>query len=134
MSQGIKSVDEYFKEMKLIMTRANVEDDMEDTTARFMNSLNHDIAYIVELYHYMELENTMHMVMKVEKQFSTPWKSNWKAKNWGSPSQPNKKGKAEYPREMRYISTIFKGNNVTSTSCNYDIKCFYFLGFGYLAS
>jgi hypothetical protein len=80
LSQGIKSVDEYFKEMKLIMTRANVEDDMEDTTARFMNSLNHDIAYIVELYHYMELENTMHMVMKVEKQFKR------KGTNWQSQS------------------------------------------------
>jgi len=55
--------------MKLIMTRANVEDDMEDIIVGFMNALNHDIAYIVELYHYMELEKMIHMVMKVEKQF-----------------------------------------------------------------
>lgn len=51
LSQGIKSVDEYFKEMKLAMIRANIEEDKEATIARFMNGLNYDIAHIIELYH-----------------------------------------------------------------------------------
>jgi len=31
LSQGINRVDEYFKEMELVMIRTNIEDDMEDT-------------------------------------------------------------------------------------------------------
>jgi len=67
LSQDTKNVDEYFKKMKLVMIRANIEEDKEATMARFMNALNHDIAYIVELHHYVELKEMMHMVVKVEK-------------------------------------------------------------------
>jgi hypothetical protein len=35
---------------------------------RFMNDLNHDITHIVELHHYVELEEMMHMVVKMKKQ------------------------------------------------------------------
>ena len=49
------------------MIQANVEKDREATMARIMNGLNHDITHIVELYHYMELEEIIHMVMKMEK-------------------------------------------------------------------
>jgi RNA-splicing ligase RtcB len=66
--QGTKNVEEYFKEMKLAMIRANVEEDMDATMAIFMNGVNHDIAHIIGLYHYMELEVMVHMFVKVEKQ------------------------------------------------------------------
>jgi hypothetical protein len=42
--------------------------------ARFMNGLNHDITHIIKLHHYMELEEMIHMVVKVEKQLK--WKGN----------------------------------------------------------
>jgi hypothetical protein len=64
LSQGTKSIDEYFKEMELVMIRANVKEDRETSMARFMNKLNHDIAHIVQLYHYVELEEMVHMVVK----------------------------------------------------------------------
>jgi hypothetical protein len=32
------------------------------------------------------------------------------------------------------IQANVKGNNVTPTSRNYGIKCFYYLGFGHIAS
>jgi hypothetical protein len=34
--------------------------------ARFLNELNWDITNVVELQHYMELEDMVHMAMKVE--------------------------------------------------------------------
>jgi hypothetical protein len=68
LSQGTKSVDEYFKEMKLVMIQVNVKKDREATIARFMNCLNYDIAHSVELYHYIEMKEMMHMVIKMEKQ------------------------------------------------------------------
>jgi len=51
LSQGTESVDDYFKEMKLVVIRANIEEDMEVTMARFMNCLDHDITHIMELHH-----------------------------------------------------------------------------------
>ena len=34
--------------------------------ARFLNGLNQDIANVVELQHYVELEDMVHMEIKVE--------------------------------------------------------------------
>jgi hypothetical protein len=57
----------YFKEMELAMIQVNVEEGRETTMARFMNDLKYDITYIVELHHYVEMEEMVHMVVKVEK-------------------------------------------------------------------
>ena len=72
LSQSTKSVHEYFKEIKLIMIQANVKEDKKTTMTRFMNDLNNDIAYI------MELEEMMHIIMKIEshlKRKGTIWQS-----------------------------------------------------------
>jgi hypothetical protein len=50
-SPGSKNVDEYFKEMKIAMTRANVFEDREAKMTRFLNGLNRNIAKVVELHH-----------------------------------------------------------------------------------
>jgi hypothetical protein len=61
-------VDDYYKEMEIALIRANVEEDREATMARFLNGLNRDIANVVELQHYVELEDMVHMAIKVERQ------------------------------------------------------------------
>jgi hypothetical protein len=67
--------------------RANVVEDREATMARFLNGLNRDIANVVELQHYVELEDMVHMAMKVERQlrkghaqlaFNSASSSSWK--------------------------------------------------------
>ena len=68
LTQGYRSVDDYHKEMEIAMIRANVEEDREATMARFLNGLNRDIANVVELQHYVELEDMVHMAIKVERQ------------------------------------------------------------------
>ena len=50
------------------MISANVEEDREATMVRFLAGLNREIANIVELQHYVELEDMVHMAMKVERQ------------------------------------------------------------------
>jgi len=45
-----------------------VIEDRETTMARFLNGLNRDIANVVELQHYMELEDMVHMTTNVERQ------------------------------------------------------------------
>ena len=67
------------------MIRANLEEDKEATMARFLSGLNREVANLVELHHYVDLEDMVHMAIKVEKQLKaktkvnlTP-KSTWKA-------------------------------------------------------
>ena len=66
LTQGYRSVDDDHKEMEIAMIRANVVEDTETTMVRFLNGLNRDIANVVELQHYVELENMVHMAIKVE--------------------------------------------------------------------
>ena len=60
-------MDDYHKEMEIAMISANVVEDREATMARFLNGLNQDIANVVELQHYVELEDMVHMAIKVER-------------------------------------------------------------------
>uniref|UniRef100_A0A2N9G1U5 CCHC-type domain-containing protein n=1 Tax=Fagus sylvatica TaxID=28930 RepID=A0A2N9G1U5_FAGSY len=62
------SVDDYYKEMEIALIRANVEEDREATMARFLDGLNRDIANVVELQHYVQLEDMVHMAIKVKRQ------------------------------------------------------------------
>jgi hypothetical protein len=89
LTQGSRSVGDYHKEMEVAMIRANVEEDRAATMARFLSGLNRDIANVVELHHYVEVENMVHIAMKVERQLQrkgaaryasvscTPWKPKW---------------------------------------------------------
>jgi hypothetical protein len=54
--------------MEIAMIRANVVENREATMARFFNRLNRDIANVVELQHYVELEDVVRMATKVERQ------------------------------------------------------------------
>ncbi|RVW85617.1 Transposon Ty3-G Gag-Pol polyprotein [Vitis vinifera] len=79
LTQGYRSVDDYHKEMEIAMIRANVEEDKKATMARFLNGLNLDIANVVELQHYVELEDMVHMAIKVERQLKR--KGTWSFQN-----------------------------------------------------
>ena len=48
------------------MICASVEEDREATMARFFLGLNREIHDKVEMQHYVELEDMMHMTIKVE--------------------------------------------------------------------
>ena len=82
LTQGYRSVDDYHKEMEIAMIRANVEEEREAIMARFLNGLNRDIANVVELQHYVELEDMVHMTIKVERQLER--KETWSFQNPGS--------------------------------------------------
>jgi len=68
ITQGNKSVEEYQKELEVVMIRANVNEDEEVTMSRFLNRLNRDITNVVELQSYVDLEELVHLAIKVEGQ------------------------------------------------------------------
>lgn len=59
-------MDNYFKEMESAMIWANIVEDSEATMARFLAGLNWEIWDSVELQHYIELEDMVHMAIKIE--------------------------------------------------------------------
>ena len=131
-------MEDYHKEMEVAIIRDNVEEDREATMARFLNGLNKDIANVVELQHYVELEDMVHMAMKVERQlkrkgptkYSSVSTPTWKSK-WGSNETHYKavsKSKTENSKSKEYDSTKHKGKFETQVNRNRDIKCFKCLG------
>ena len=60
------SVEEYHKEMEKSIIRPNVVEDREATMARLLRGLNKNIADVVDLQHYVEIEDMVNLAMKVE--------------------------------------------------------------------
>lgn len=78
--------------------QANVEEDLEVTMARFLRGLNREIVDMVELQHYVELEDLVHMVLKVERQQQR--RSNAHSQNSSQPPW-----KPKYPKKEEIPST-----------------------------
>ena len=141
LTQGYRSTDDFHKEMEIAMIWANAEEDKEATMMRFLNGLSRDIANMVELQHYVELKDMVHMAMKVEWQFKK--KGTWSFQNPGSSTSWRLNGrkdkgvvfksKTEPPKRRDEVSSVNKGKNESQTH-NCDIKCFRCLGVGHIAS
>ena len=131
LTQGSRSIEDYYKEMEIAMIRANVEEDREATMARFLNGLNQEIAYKVELQHYVEIEEIVHKAIKIEQQLkrrgntraapnlsSTPWKPSYVKRDERPQGSPTPKLRSEPSKHNT------QGNTITPTIRNRDIKCF----------
>ncbi|XP_057485167.1 uncharacterized protein LOC130771560, partial [Actinidia eriantha] len=142
--QGNRSVDEYYKEMEMAMIRANVEEDREATMARFLNGLNREIANTIELHHYVELEDLVHMAIKVERQLKksgtrlkpvtqtfnpAPWKSSYPKKEESSSNS-----KAKFEPKNATTNTASQGKPTSNSTHSSEIKCFKCQGRGHIAS
>ena len=99
---------------------------------------------MVELQHYVELEDMVHMAIKIENQVKrrgsgntrctpNPSSSTWKLNQWmKEEKQPNTKPKMEQKQEV--TSQGNQGKSDSFTSWNHDIKCFKCQGRGHIAS
>src|SRR3954466_2354648 len=68
LPQGTKSVEDYYKEMEIIMMRVHIYEDEEHTIARFLNGLNYPIQKIVEFQPYTTIVHLVHQATKAERQ------------------------------------------------------------------
>ena len=108
---------------------------------RFLGGLNQEIANLVELQHYVALEDMVYMVVKIERQLkrgysvrrnptvSFSWMPNFVQKE---EKQATTKPKTEQKQEK--TSHGNQGNSNSSATRNRDIKCFKCQGRGHIAS
>jgi hypothetical protein len=101
--------------------------------ARFLHSLNREVAYVVEMQHYVELTDMVHQAIKVEEQFkrkglarrgqpmapTSPWKTAPKRDE-----QLQNKPKFELSKNANSKTSTALGNTEASSSKARDIKCF----------
>ena len=67
-------MEDYYKEMEIAMIRVDVEEDREATMACFLNGLNREIANVVKLQHYVEIEEMVQKAVKIEQLLK--WRGN----------------------------------------------------------
>ncbi|KAL2246177.1 UNVERIFIED_CONTAM: Transposon Ty3-G Gag-Pol polyprotein [Sesamum indicum] len=117
-------------------------EDNEATMACFLHGLNRDIADVVEMQHYIELEEMVHQAIKVEQQIKrrgplrrtsnsstfSPWKNNPKK---DTPS--TSRFKQAEPKHGDQVAAK-KVQPEPNSSRNRDIKCFKCQGRGHIAS
>src|SRR5207302_1372149 len=107
-----RSVEEYHKEMEMIMARANIEEDDDRNMARFMGGLNLNISSELELYEYHTMEELVQKAMKIERRM--------KARSLAKPNVPKASNVASsYKGNSANPSKDFKGSSssfVKSTS------------------
>lgn len=61
-------MEEYNKEIEVTIIRIGVYKNHNVTMARFLGNMNRDIANIVELQHYINLEDMVHIATEIERQ------------------------------------------------------------------
>jgi hypothetical protein len=66
LKQGSKSVDEYFKEMELLLI-PDIREDEESRMVRFLHGLNDDISSFVEMFPYQTLQDLVDQAMRTER-------------------------------------------------------------------
>ncbi|KAL4383885.1 hypothetical protein GQ457_15G019350 [Hibiscus cannabinus] len=83
--QNNQIVEDCYKEMEVTMICTDIEEDREETMTKFINGLNREIADVLELQHYVKIEEMVYMAMKVERhkrrrtsqQANNPINSKW---------------------------------------------------------
>ena len=160
LTQGSKTVDEYYHEMDQALMRSSSVEEEETTTARFLNGLNKNIANLVELHHYTNLEELHQLAVKVERQLKRmpqtakstqpppPWQrgvgrgtggskfpnfGGFKGKNNVDQSGGDAK-KFDSATSSKVGNSNPSSNTVPANKSSSTIQCFRCLGRGHVAS
>ena len=70
LRQGTMSVDAYFQEMEMILQRARVREEPEQTMQRFLSGLQYKIKSIVRHLQYFDMNELLHHAREAEAQLA----------------------------------------------------------------
>jgi len=86
LRQGSMSVEEYRKQMELLILRAGLREEERRSIARFLSGLNMEVRDKVKLLPYRDLDDLVQLCIRVERQL----KRKPTSKSYGSRSYPKK--------------------------------------------
>ncbi|XP_019098342.1 PREDICTED: uncharacterized protein LOC109131630, partial [Camelina sativa] len=90
LSQGAKSVEDYYEEFEHLRNRLEVEDSEEGLMAQFLDGLQDRIARKVERLSYNSFDELLHLAMQVEQQIKRKANTVHRSRAQGTPSwSPN---------------------------------------------
>ncbi|KAK1627653.1 hypothetical protein QYE76_001968 [Lolium multiflorum] len=128
LRQGVKTVDEYYMEMDLLMQRGRVRESLEMTMQRFLNVLKYDIKGIVRFHSYTTMNGLLHHAREAESQLAEEAKVKGRATGAGrfTPRAPPPAAPAPSTRSAPYstppskpvsnVSNAKKSESAASTS------------------
>ena len=138
--QVTKSVEDYHQEMDILMIKADVDEPMDATMARFLSGLNRDIQDRMELQEYGSVEQMLHKAILIEQQV--------KRRSYSKPAIASKptyapkpsyqdKGKSSLTTHNSFKTDVparvDKGKAVETSRRERDIRCFKCQGLGHYA-
>ncbi|KMQ77139.1 hypothetical protein BPMI_01675c [Candidatus Burkholderia pumila] len=68
ITQGNRTVSDYHREIEVALTRLQIVEDDEAAMARFLGGLRKEIANVVEMQDYGDVEEMYQKALKVERQ------------------------------------------------------------------
>nr|XP_027120542.1 uncharacterized protein LOC113737516 [Coffea arabica] len=154
LTQGQRSVEDYYKDMEISMLRADIQEDREATMARFLNGLRVEIADQLELQYYVEIEDMVEKAIKIEQRlkrrgttrnynphpqaFTRPFQPRREERGsntWTTPKPKQDQGSSSRPPFTKTDSKVVsKPTFETSKPRNRDTKCWRCQGVGHIAS
>ncbi|XP_057990435.1 uncharacterized protein LOC131172909 [Hevea brasiliensis] len=143
---GLRGVTTWAEMKEILRERAEVEEDEEATMVQFLNGLNPDISYIVDLQNCRTVEQMMQIAIKTEKEMkrkgatkskwntqssynsasNAPWKSNWSGTPKVEKDVPKVK-KKEWKGKGKMEEKVEEKNKKVENRAR-DVKCFKCLG------
>ncbi|KAK1644792.1 hypothetical protein QYE76_062597 [Lolium multiflorum] len=115
LRQGVKTVDEYYMEMEMLMQRGRVRESLEMTMQRFLNGLKYDVKGIVRHYTYTNMNQLLHHAREAESQLAEEAK--YETGDDADPNAPDNDdydtdGEDVYPSDARTIVVSQRALNV----------------------
>ena len=137
LSQGSLSVDEYYKEMELLMIRTETVEATEATMARFFNGLNVEVQDRVEMTVYYNIEDLVHQAERAEQQIKRRQDSvtnTWRRSHTDDPSGSSKPAPTTRFNNSLHKETSKSGvsSGVSSTQSSAHIECYTCGGRGHM--
>ncbi|XP_071918755.1 uncharacterized protein [Coffea arabica] len=154
LTQGQRSVEDYYKDMEISMLRADIQEDREATMARFLSGLRVEIADQLELQYYVEIDDMVDKAIKIEQRlkrrgttryYSTkthpstrpfqPRREERSPNAWNSQKPKQDQGSSSRPPFAKTDSKVVsKPPFETSKPRSRDTKCWRCQGVGHIAS
>ncbi|XP_071939171.1 uncharacterized protein [Coffea arabica] len=155
LTQGQRSVEDYYKDMEISMLRADIQEDREATMARFLSGLRAEITDQLELQYYVEIDDMVDKAIKIEQRlkrrgtttrnYSTnphpstrpfqPRREERSPNAWNSQKPKQDQGSSSRPPFAKTDSKVVsKPPFETSKPRSRDTKCWRCQGVGYIAS